>query len=314
MPQKILVIGSSNIDFIFKVRRFPNPGETIQAAIFATAFGGKGANQAVAAKRLGGKVSFITKLGKDPFGQAYRRYLIANELKARLLLQDSKLFTGVACIELDTQGENRIIISSGANSALSLKDLQSLRRMWGEARVLVTQLEIPLPTVEGALKIAKVKGIITLLNPSPPRPLSPKLCSMVDFLVPNEWEAQSLTGIQMKGSQDLPRMAQRLLLQGVKNVVITLGHQGLFFKNKQEEIWMKAFPVKVKDTTGAGDAFMGGLAYGLAGGDPIRKVLRLANGAGALATTKLGAQPSLPSKRELQKFLSQPSLSQYPGE
>ncbi len=154
------------------------------------------------------------------------------------------------------------------------------------------------------LKMAKEQGALTLLNPSPPVQLSYDILSLVDFLVPNEWEAQYLTGLKMERIQDIQKMADRLLALGTKNVVITLGPRGLFFKNETEAIWMKAFRVNVVDTTAAGDAFMGALACGLVENKPIREVLRFANGAGALATTKLGAQPSLPSRKDLKTFLS----------
>jgi ribokinase len=179
-----------------------------------------------------------------------------------------------------------------------------LRTLWKGVRVFVTQLEIPIATVKLGLKLAKQQGALTLLNPSPPLRLSSHLLSLVDFIVPNEWEAQALTGIKMKTDQDIQKMAARLLKMGVKNVVMTLGPKGLFFKNKTDETWMDAYGVKVVDTTAAGDAFMGGFACGLAEKKPIHEVLRMANGAGALATTKLGAQPSLPSRRNLEFFLS----------
>jgi ribokinase len=163
--------------------------------------------------------------------------------------------------------------------------------------------------VKMSLKMAKEHGALTLLNPSPATRLPYNILSLVDFIVPNEWEAQFLTGIKWKGDRDIRRMAETLLKMGVRNVVITLGSKGLFFKNRSEEIWMKAFKVKVVDTTAAGDAFMGALAYGLSEHKPIREVLRLANGAGALTTTKLGAQPSLPSKKELDIFLFKNLLS-----
>jgi len=152
--------------------------------------------------------------------------------------------------------------------------------------------------------MAKDHGALTLLNPSPPIQLPPDILSSVDFIVPNEWEAQALTGIRMKGKRDIPKITERFLEMGIKNVVITLGSKGLFFKNSSEEISMKAFKVNVVDTTAAGDAFMGALAYGLVKDHSIREILRFANGAGALATTKLGAQPSLPLKRDLDLFLS----------
>jgi len=303
MTNKILVLGSSNVDFILRTPRFHNPGETITGESLVTAFGGKGANQAIAAKRLGGKVSFITKLGNDPYGESYRQYLIENALDLKYLLADKKLPTGVALIEINPKGENRIIVSPGANGALTGGDLKNLSSAWRGIGVLVTQLEIPLATVKTALKMAWKHEAITLLNPSPATFLPSDLFVSVDFLIPNEWEAQLLTGLKMKKKGDIPKIAGRLLRMGVKNVVITLGPKGLFFKNEREEIWMEAFRVKVVDTTAAGDAFMGGLACGLAEGHPIQEALKFANAAGALATTKLGAQPSLPSQQDLEWFL-----------
>ena len=303
MRGKILVLGNSNVDLVFKIPRFHDPGETILAENLTTVFGGKGANQAITAKRLGGDVTFITKVGTDHHGEAYRHHLVKSGLDQKLILRDKKLSTGTAVIELTPKGENRIVAFLGANGSLSVKDLKRLERSWIGVDVFVTQLEIPLPTAERGLKIAKAQGALTLLNPSPPVPLSPRFLSLVDFIVPNEVEAQTLTGIKWKKDQDIPKMAETFLKQGVKNVVITLGSKGLFFKNRNGEIWMKAFKVKVIDTTAAGDAFLGGLAFGLSENKPIREVLKIANGAGALATTKLGAQPSLPFRRELESFL-----------
>ncbi len=275
----------------------------------ATFFGGKGANQAMTAKRLGGNVCFITKVGNDLYGKSYRQHLMKNGLDRKLILEDKKLPTGMAVIELTPKGENRIIAFLGANGSLSTKDLKRLQPCWRGVEVFVTQLEIPLPTVERGLKLAKDKGALTLLNPSPPVPLSPRLLSWVDFIVPNEVEAQSLTGIEWKSDRDIRKMAVRLLEMGAKNVVITLGPKGLFFKNRSEQFRMKAFKVKAIDTTAAGDAFLGALATGLAENKPIQEALRFANGAGALATTKLGAQPSLPFRKDLDIFLTRISSS-----
>jgi ribokinase len=303
MQGRILVLGSSNIDLILRVPRFHNPGETITGENLMTAFGGKGANQAIAAKRLGGEVIFLTKLGRDSFGESYRKYLTDNGLPARFLLQDRKLPTGVAVIELIPKGENRIIVSPGANGSLSAKDLLEYPDVWRAAGVLVVQLETPLNTVKKGLNLGRKMGWLTILNPAPALPLSQEILSLVDFLVPNEWEAQSLSGIRMRGKKDLPRIAKTLLEKGAKNVVVTLGAQGLYFRNQDKEVWMDAFRVKAVDTTAAGDAFMGALACGLAGKKPTREALMQANAAGALATTKLGAQPSLPNRRELERFL-----------
>jgi ribokinase len=304
MPNQILVLGSSNVDLILKVPRFHNPGETITAEDLVTVFGGKGANQAIAAKRLGGKVGFITKLGDDHYGQTYRWFLTKNGLHPKGILKDKERPTGMAFIELNPNGENRIIVSSGANASISENELRKLGSSWKGIHVFVTQLEIPLPAVQMGLKMAKDQGALTLLNPSPPLQLSPNIFSCVDFLVPNEWEAQLLTGIRMRGKEDIRKMGERLLDMGAKNVVITLGPQGLFFNNETEEIWMDGFRVKVVDTTAAGDAFVGAFACSLSEKKPIREALRFANGAGALTTTKLGAQPSLPSRKEVEMFLS----------
>jgi ribokinase len=303
MGKKILILGSCNVDLVFNIPRFHRPGETILAESQATFFGGKGANQAVASKRLGGNVCFITKVGNDLYGESYRQHLIKNGLTGKPILKDRKLPTGVAVIELTPKGENRIIAFLGANGSLCVNDLKRLESCWRGIEVFVSQLETPLATVERGLRLAKAQGSLTLLNPSPPTRLSPRFLSWVDFFVPNEIEAQSLTGIKWKNDRDIRKMAERLLEMGVTNVVITLGPKGLFFKNRSEEIRMNAFRVKVMDTTAAGDAFLGALATSLAEDKPIRDALKFANGAGALATTRLGAQPSLPSRQELLSFL-----------
>jgi len=303
MAKKILVLGSSNIDFILQIPRFHHPGETITGKNLVAAFGGKGANQAIASKRLGGDVTFVTKFGNDHYGKSYRRYLAENGLRPDTLLQDRKNPTGIALIELTPNGENRIIVSPGANSSLSLNDLKRLSRYWRGIDIFITQLETPIPAVKMGLKMAKEQGALTLLNPSPPVFLPSNTLSLVDFIVPNDVEAQLFTGIKWMEDRDIRRIAKRLLEMGPKNVVITLGSKGLFFKNEFEEIRMDAFKVKVIDTTAAGDVFMGALACGLSEGKSAREVLNFANAAGALATMKLGAQPSLPRRGELDKFL-----------
>jgi ribokinase len=309
MKKRILILGSSNVDLIFRVPRFHHPGETIRGENLSTVFGGKGANQAIASKRLGGRVTLITKLGNDHYGKSYRQYLIKNGLDPNWILKDKKVPTGMAFIELDPKGENRIIVYRGSNDSLSENDLKRFGPFWKGIDLFVTQLEIPMAVAKMSLKMAKEHGALTLLNPSPATRLPYNILSLVDFIVPNEWEAQFLTGIKWKGDRDIRRMAGTLLKMGVRNVVITLGSKGLFFKNRSEEFWMKAFKVKVVDSTAAGDAFLGALATGLAENKPIQEALRFANGAGALATTKLGAQPSLPLKKDLDAFLFKNPLS-----
>jgi len=304
MPGRILVVGSSNVDLILRIPRFHGPGETITGESLVTSFGGKGANQAIAAKRLGGRVNFITKLGDDHYGAAYRSYLIKHGFNVRGILIDKEHPTGLALIELIPMGENRIIVSPGANGRLSPEDFRRLASFWNGVNVFVTQFEVPIPTVRKGLETARDHGAITLLNPSPVTRFPLSLLSMVDFLVPNEWEAQALTGLRMKQEQDIPKIAGRLVSMGARNVIITLGPKGLFFKNREEEIRMKAFRVKAVDSTAAGDAFVGALACGLSENKPIGEVLGFASAGGALATTKLGAQPSLPLRSELERFFA----------
>lgn len=302
--KKILVIGNSNIDFIFRVPYLPHPGETIIADNMITAFGGKGANQAITLKKLGAKVIFLTKLGNDPYGESYRRYLIKKGMNPKWILMDKKHPTGMAIIELSADGLNRIVVSPGANASLSSKEIEKIHLPWEEVNLFLTQLETPLDTVVTCLRIARENGVTTLLNPSPAKKLPPDILSMVDFLIPNEVEAEILSGLKIKKDKDLKRIGELLCEMGSNNVVITLGEKGVFFKNRYEEIWMDAFKVNVIDTTAAGDAFLGAFAYGINEGWSTRKVLRFANASGALATTKLGAQPSLPNKKSLDEFLS----------
>ncbi|MCX5907202.1 MAG: ribokinase [Deltaproteobacteria bacterium] len=241
--------------------------------------------------------------------KSYQKYLVQRGLPRTGFLSDPQLPTGMAFIEVDRKGENRILVFPGANTSLLPGDLRRHPRIWQGIKVFVTQLETPLSTVGAGLQMAKKRNALTLLNPSPAQVLPADLLSRVDYLVPNEGEAESLSGVKMKSERDLPRMADRLLARGVQNVVITLGPKGLYFKNRKEEIRMTAFQVKVLDTTAAGDAFMGALASGLAENQPLPEILRWANGAGALACTKLGAQPSLPQKSELIRFLRKQSAS-----
>ncbi len=303
MKSKILVIGSSNIDLIMHIPRFPKPGETILAKDFKMAYGGKGANQAIAAQRLGADVLFLTKLGKDFWGDSYRRYLIKMGLEPRGLLQEKNIPTGLALIELGPQGENRIVVFPGANSYLHPLDLRHDQGIWDKVRFLVIQLEIPLPTVREALQMAKEKEITTILNPAPAAKLSREFYLLADYLIPNKEEAEILTGRRLTNKEAILQAAFSLHKMGAKNIIITLGKSGLLFSNGKGEIWQKAFKVETIDTTAAGDAFIGGFASALAQGCPVKETLRFANAAGALATTKLGAQPSLPTRKEVKDFI-----------
>jgi ribokinase len=312
--KRILVVGSSNLDFILRIRRFPQTGETIAAKDLITAFGGKGANQAIAARRMGATVTLLTKLGNDAFGQSYRKYFIRNGLNGDWILRDAKRPTGAAVIEVTPHGENRIVVSPGANHSISAKDLKELSDLWKTVVVFVTQMEIPSKIVAAALRLAKANGALTLFNPSPPSPLPPDVFRWVDFILLNGSEAEALTGVRVKGVQLMRRAAKDLLNRGAHNVVITLGKKGLFFKGTSQEISMGGFRIHAVDTTAAGDAFMGAFAWKLSEGSAIRDALRFASAAGALAATKLGAQPSLPLKREVELFLRRAPKSVHPRE
>jgi len=229
--------------------------------------------------------------------------LVQSGFKREFLLADPRSPTGIALIEIIPEGENRIIVSPGANRTLSSLHLKKASKVWEGARVFVAQLETPLETVQAGLEMARRKGVLTILNPAPGRPLSSRILANVDFLVPNETEAQEITGKRIKSGEDLPKAALELLRRGVKNVVITLGEKGVFFKNRYVEIRVEAFRVKPVDTTAAGDAFVGALAWGLAERREIEDVLIHANAAGALTATRLGAQPSLPTMAGVKKFL-----------
>jgi ribokinase len=305
MGKRILVIGSANVDFILRIPRFHKAGETILGEDAVTAFGGKGANQALAAKRLGGTVDFLTALGDDAHGKAYRKYLIRNGFQAKSLLTEPKKPTGMALIEIVPGGENRIIVSPGANGAFPPRCLKEAGQVWEGVGVLVLQLETPLDTVRAALEAAKRKRILTILNPAPARQLSTRVLSTVDYLVPNETEAQEIAGMKIKEKAGLSAAASELLRRGAKNVIITLGEKGAYFNNRLEEIRVEAFRVKAVDTTAAGDAFVGALAWGLSQGMDMEEILIHANAAGALTATRLGAQPSLPTIAEVRGFLSE---------
>lgn len=303
MKKKILVLGSANIDLLLRIPRFHAPGETLAGEDLVTAFGGKGANQAVAAKLLGANVSFAAKLGDDPNGKSYRQYLLERGFDPRFLLHDKKTPTGAAVIEIGPGGENRIIVSPGANGTFSPGDLKKMADAWKKTEIFVAQLEIPLETVRTGLDLARRQGALTILNPAPARPLPSKILSLVDFLAPNEIETRLMTGREIKREEDLSKAAGEFLKRGVKNVVITLGERGVFFKNRFEEMRLEAFKIKAVDTTACGDAFVGALAWGLAEGRGIEEGLIFASACGALTATQLGAQPSLPSRREVEDFL-----------
>jgi ribokinase len=296
MKRPIVLVGSLNMDLVVNVARHPTPGETVLGSDYRPYPGGKGANQAVAAQRAGGQVAMIGLVGDDDFGRQLRENLVANHVNdVHVGTWDGP--TGLAFITVDGQGQNMIVVSVGANAQLT-PDHVPLDILRGAVLVML-QLEVPLETVEHVIEGCAVMKVPVLLNPAPAQPLSDAILRRVHYLVLNETEAALLTGLF-----DPPKALQRLLERGATVVIITLGERGLIWATRETSGSLPARKVKVVDTTGAGDAFCGALAARLADGVPLPEALQFANAAGALAVTRQGAQPSLPTLAEIETMLA----------
>lgn len=293
----ILVVGSSNIDLVASVDRLPNQGETVLGYRFAQSFGGKGANQAVAAARAGAEVAFLSKLGTDANGRLIEQHLAAQGLLRPILLRDAAFPTGVAIILVDQAGENQIVVVPGSNGRLTPADLRQHHELMAGAQVLLVQMEIPLETVLEALRLGREYGLTTILNPAPAASLPSDLLRLVDILTPNESEAQTLTGLA-----DPAEAARILTDRGAGTVVVTCGPDGAFLTLGNDVTHIPGFLVETIDSTGAGDAFNGALACAVAEGVPIKNAIERANAAGALATTGRGAQESMPTKDDIEQL------------
>jgi ribokinase len=303
MKPRLLVLGSSNTDMIIRLDRLPRPGETILGGEFVTAAGGKGANQAVGAARAGGAVTFIARVGRDFFGDQAVAGFVQDGINVDYVFRDSTRPSGVALIFVAKDGENCIAVASGANARLSPADVRKARSAFAGAKALVVQLETPLETVQAAAELAARQGVPVILNPAPARPLPDALLRRVSVLTPNETEAELLTGIAVDSDRAAAQAADRLLARGVRAVVLTLGARGAFVATKAMRQRVPGFKVKPTDTTAAGDIFNGALAVALAEARPLVEAVRFANAAAALSVTKLGAQPSAPTRRAIEQFL-----------
>lgn len=301
MKANIVVVGSSNTDMIIKLDRIPKPGETRLGGEFLTAAGGKGANQAVAAARAGGAVALVARVGQDMFGEQAVAGLIRQGVNVDHIRYD-KSPSGVALIFVGEDGENSIAVGSGANAKLSPADVRKAKSAIHAADVVVLQLESPLETVLAAAELAAARGIPVILNPAPAQPLPDRLLKNVSIITPNETEAELLTGVKVGGDASCARAADVLLCKGVQTVIITLGAQGAFVATADSKQRVPGFAANPVDTTAAGDAFNGALSVALAEGRPLTEAVRFANAAGAIAVTRMGAQPSAPSRKEIQKL------------
>lgn len=300
MSKGILVIGSLNMDLVVKSPRMPGPGETLIGSGFKIVPGGKGANQALACARLGAITFMVGRVGRDTFGEALVTNLKNSGVHTEHVLRDPQEPTGIAVIIVDAAGQNSIVVAAGANARVSVRDVERLGGLWNRVGCLIMQLEIPIETVDCALRLARKKGVQTILDAGPARPLPLKLLKNVDILSPNEHETRAILGGKVK---DDMTAAAKLLRLGVRSVVLKLGEKGCLVAHAGEKVALPAFRVKAVDTTAAGDAFTAALAVSLCEGKSLIDAACIANAAGALACTKFGAQPSMPTLQELKQFL-----------
>jgi len=300
---RVVVIGSSNTDLIVALSRIPGPGETLLGGDFYSAAGGKGANQAVAAARAGGRVSFIGRIGQDTNGREALAGLRKERINVSGVVADPRLPSGVALIFVSQKGENSIAVASGSNLALSAADIARSRDIVASASIVLLQLETALPTVMSAARLARKSGARVILNPAPARSLPDALLRNVTLLTPNEHEASLLSGVPVTDEKTARKAARLLRQRGAQGVIITLGAAGAFVSVDRIEERVPGYKVSVVDTTAAGDVFNGALAVALAQGGDILSAVRFANAAGALSTTKAGAQPSIPTKNAILRLL-----------
>jgi len=284
---------------VIKTDRLPTPGETVLGGTFLMNAGGKGANQAVTAARQGGSVTFISKTGNDVFGKQSVELYNSEGINTDYIFSDEKNPSGVALITVDSHGENCIVVASGANASLSPSDIESAKEEIETGAFVLMQLEIPIETVEYAASMARKKGIPVVLNPAPARTLSEKLLKCVYVITPNEHEAEMLSGVKVSDWQSARKAADIISEKGVDNVVITMGAQGAFIKEKDEYYTVEAVKVTAIDTTAAGDSFSGTLCVGLSEGKSILDSVKFAARVAAITVTRMGAQSSIPYRNEL---------------
>ncbi len=300
---KLVVLGSINADHILNLEQFPRPGETVIGTNYTVAYGGKGANQAVAAGRSGADIDFIACVGEDDIGQRIRRQLTADKINVQSVEAGPGTTTGVALIFVNRDGENVIAIDPGANAALTPAYLARHEKKIIDASALLMQLESPLETVTAAAKLAKQHQTQVILNPAPARQLPDSLLALVDIITPNETEAERLTGVAIADDAAAARAAQILHGKGIPTVIITLGSRGVWLSQQGHGKLVSGFKVDAVDTIAAGDTFNGALVTALLEGKDMDNAVRFAHAAAAIAVTRSGAQPSIPWRHEIDAFL-----------
>lgn len=300
--KKVFVLGSFVYDLVTTMERFPEAKESVVGEKFETFPGGKGANQTIAIKRLGGEVVVNGKVGNDSYGDKFLKLLKEEGIDTSLILR-SELSTGIGSIQIDSSGQNRICVVLGANYDFKYEDLsiETLKT----CDIFLTQFEMRKEVSEGAIKLAHQLGKVTIVNPAPARGISDDIYSCIDYITPNEKEIEVLTGIEVNSIENAFLASEVLLNKGVKNVVVTLGEKGCTFMNKEIKLHINSFKVKAIDTVAAGDSFNGAFAYALANDYPIEKALRFSNAMGALTTLTKGAIPSLKHYQDVINFLNE---------
>lgn len=299
---KIIVVGSCNTDMVVKSEHLPLPGETVLGGDFFMNLGGKGANQAVAAARLGANTTLVCKVGEDLFGENAIKTFEKEGINTSFIYKSSDKPSGIALINVDKNGENCITVASGANGELSVDDIKSVKKEIEEAAFLILQLEIPIETVTFAAKTAYEAGTKVILNPAPaPKsPLPEELYKYIDILIPNETETQIITDIKIKTLDAAEQAINVMHERGVKNVIITMGARGAVTIENNELIHIPAYKVKATDTTAAGDTFCGALCVGLSDGLSLTEAIKFASKASSISVTRMGAQSSMPYRKELE--------------
>jgi ribokinase len=301
MSPRICVVGSSNIDLTFRTARLPRPGETLPGKAFQMGYGGKGANQAVMAARLGGRVSMVSRVGNDVFGEDTLRNFRACGIDTTHVSRDTNQPTGTAAILVDDHAQNCIIVAPGANAGLTPTDIEAAESVIRQSDVVLFQLEVPVETTAAALRLARIAGVRTILNPAPAAALPNAFLELADLCVPNELELEILTNTQA----DVEAAAKQLLGRGPKTVIVTLGERGALLVAASTVEHFPGLSVTPVDTSGAGDAFIGSLSVFLAESGDLRESIRGANVAAALSVTRCGTQSSFPTRLEVEERLRQ---------
>jgi len=303
MTKKLVVLGSVNVDQVMSVPRFPKPGETLIGSDYRIAYGGKGANQAVAAGRAGADIAFIACIGDDDIGAKMKDQFAVDGIDIEPVMTIANTPTGVAMIWVSAEGENSIAISAGANAALTPEVLSTHHSLIEQADVLLMQLESPIETVEAAARVAKRAGTQVILNPAPAAALPESLLQLVDVITPNETEAEALAGVKVETEQDAQTAADRLHGYGIQTVLITLGARGVWLSESGAGRLIPGFVVQAVDTTAAGDTFNGVFVTAQLEGLPVDDAIRFAHAAAAISVTRPGAQPSVPTRAEIDEFI-----------